>query len=380
MHVPAPPSASSDPADLSFRERRLLGRLVLPGGALAVALPLWLHAASPFLGAFDQAALPVLLGLLAALSVLSWTRLPLGWTETALVSVLNGFAVLRLGNLLADSTLAAGERAALLSTTLPWTIVALMLNAWVFPGMAALRLNFMVLCGLVLCMLAWWPQGTGPERLYLLTTLVQLVLATLAVLAAQLVATRHTSLVTRLARQAMADAHTDVLTGLPNRRALMLALEGLAEPLSMDGPRLVAALVDVDHFKRINDDHGHPRGDEVLRALAVQLRGHQPAGGVVGRYGGEEFLCLLHLPDETAALEFCERLRSRVSREPLAGLPITVSVGVAVMGAPVHGPTLLDAADEALYQAKRAGRNRVHLAAPVAERYERQRSPVALKT
>ncbi|MBZ9751309.1 diguanylate cyclase [Deinococcus sp. HMF7620] len=366
MHVPRLPRGPFDPAELSLRERRLFTRLILPGGALALAVPLWLHAQTPYLCIYDQQLLPVMMVALLLLGLLSWTRLPLFWIEIAMVAVLNSFIVSRLGYMLAVPTL--HDRAALLSPTLPWTLVTLLLNAWVFPGSLAVRLNFALLCSLVLCMLAWWPAEATSEQPYLISALVQLVLAVLAVLAAQVVVNRHTSLVSRLTRQALQEAHTDALTGLPNRRALLHALDGLTRPMTMVGPRLAAALVDVDHFKRVNDEHGHPRGDEVLRALAVHLRAQQPAGGVVGRYGGEEFLCLLMVPDEAAALEFCERLRSRMTREPLAGLPITVSVGLAVVGAPVHVPTLLDAADEALYQAKHAGRNRVHLAGSVQSR------------
>jgi diguanylate cyclase (GGDEF)-like protein len=160
----------------------------------------------------------------------------------------------------------------------------------------------------------------------------------------------------------------DELTGLVNRRALLDKAWGeLRRAIRYEQP-LSAMLIDVDHFKRINDQHGHPVGDEVLRVLAARFRDSVRDVDLVSRYGGEEFIVLM--PQTTgreAASSLAERLRKRVSREPvptMAGpLTVTVSVGVAEgRSADAEPQELFARADVALYQAKREGRDRVVLA------------------
>jgi diguanylate cyclase (GGDEF)-like protein len=124
------------------------------------------------------------------------------------------------------------------------------------------------------------------------------------------------------------------------------------------------ALLDLDHFKHINDVHGHEAGDEVLRMAARVLRKHSRRGDLLCRFGGEEFLLVCPGADLQAATKAAERLRSKIADEPIvrAGYQgrLTVSIGVAVRGPGMLGMDgLLKAADEALYAAKQAGRNRV---------------------
>jgi diguanylate cyclase (GGDEF)-like protein len=154
---------------------------------------------------------------------------------------------------------------------------------------------------------------------------------------------------------------TDELTGLPNRRGLERAMAGAAVGQAS------LLLLDVDHFKRLNDTHGHVAGDAGLRHLGSVLRRGLREGDVAARIGGEEFA--LWLPDTAleAALEVAERVRSAVEATPLrwqgAEIPMTCSVGVStypeIVGAVV---SLYPAADAALYRAKRGGRNRVTVA------------------
>ena len=132
---------------------------------------------------------------------------------------------------------------------------------------------------------------------------------------------------------------------------------------------LALLLVDVDYFKRVNDNHGHLIGDEVLRALATELRQQVRESDVVGRFGGEEFTVLLPRTDTAGACRIAERLRRSASglTVPAAHvrIQVTVSIGVAVLGQ--HGNDLFEvlaAADLALYRAKDAGRNQVQLYAP----------------
>jgi diguanylate cyclase (GGDEF)-like protein len=130
--------------------------------------------------------------------------------------------------------------------------------------------------------------------------------------------------------------------------------------------------VDVDHFKRVNDRHGHLIGDQVLRSLATELRQQVRESDVVGRFGGEEFTILLPRTDATEACGIAERLRTsagllRVCASE-ARINVTVSIGVAVLGQ--HGGDLFEllaAADVALYRAKDAGRNTVRLYAKASE-------------
>jgi diguanylate cyclase (GGDEF)-like protein len=152
----------------------------------------------------------------------------------------------------------------------------------------------------------------------------------------------------------------DDLTGVGNRRRLDrdLAIE------ASNGDTPVAVIkVDVDHFKRINDAHGHDAGDQVLRAVADVLRSEVRTGDVVYRYSGEEFCVLLAQTNTTEAGQVAERIRFSVSRMALAGdEPLTVSIGVA-LGKGAHVAQTMQRADEALFKSKNGGRDRVTLAA-----------------
>lgn len=154
---------------------------------------------------------------------------------------------------------------------------------------------------------------------------------------------------------------TDPLTGLPNRRAFAAALQGGMEKSLSDGQRLSVAVLDIDHFKTINDLHGHAQGDQVLRELASLLRTQFSARGMAARYGGEEFVMLW--PGSTAdeARLQCEFIRQAVALLPM-GLPVSVSIGVTEFRR--HDDSteaLFKRADEALYTAKRSGRDQVQV-------------------
>jgi diguanylate cyclase (GGDEF)-like protein len=163
-------------------------------------------------------------------------------------------------------------------------------------------------------------------------------------------------------RRMRALAMTDELTGAPNRRAVLTRLDALLEAT---GPGCSVALLDLDHFKSINDQHGHPAGDEVLRTIAVRLRSAVAEPAFFGRLGGEEFLVVLPGADAAAARDAGERLREAIlgldaGRWLPDGRRLTASVGTATQRS--GGETssaLLQRADAALYEAKRSGRNRV---------------------
>jgi diguanylate cyclase (GGDEF)-like protein len=160
-------------------------------------------------------------------------------------------------------------------------------------------------------------------------------------------------------------AATDGLTGLPNKRAVTDTLKRMFAQASTTGTALSLLLIDLDHFKRINDQHGHPVGDEVLANVGATLRGALRNWDFAGRNGGEEFTIILPGAGVPAALEVAERVRSAIGeiRLPGAELSVTASVGVAAFPDHASTPERLERlADSALYLAKRQGRNRVEVA------------------
>jgi diguanylate cyclase (GGDEF)-like protein len=160
--------------------------------------------------------------------------------------------------------------------------------------------------------------------------------------------------------QKRSDSIFDVLTGLPNRRGMELRLEGLRTGARRGQAPVAMLLCDLDHFKSINDEHGHPRGDQVLvdvgEAISRALRQTEQ----VYRVGGEEFLVLLPGCDLEHAVPVAERVRATIAASRPAGLAVTASIGVtAAAGEGIDVDSLFRIADAALYDAKRAGRNRV---------------------
>ena len=155
-------------------------------------------------------------------------------------------------------------------------------------------------------------------------------------------------------------ASTDALTGLPNRRSLDDAMAVQLTLAAQEARPFAVLMLDLDHFKAINDTHGHATGDAVLRAFAERLEGELRRSDSCARYGGEEFVVVLGDTPLELALEVAERLRRAVGETPLVpGLTATVSVG-ATCHRPGDGMAdLLARADAALYDAKRAGRDRV---------------------
>lgn len=165
---------------------------------------------------------------------------------------------------------------------------------------------------------------------------------------------------------AEAAANTDALTGLPNRRHTLAFLERALVGARENGAPLAVAIFDIDHFKRINDVHGHGVGDAVIRRVAQRARASLREEDMVGRFGGEEFVCILQRSSAQAAELVAERIRQAIEgsgRSTDDVPPATVSIGVAVYAGEAGVEDLLQRADEALYVAKREGRNRLRMAA-----------------
>src|SRR4051794_37510570 len=155
------------------------------------------------------------------------------------------------------------------------------------------------------------------------------------------------------------DATLDPLTGLSNRKALRLRFDELRRQAELADSAIGVVVLDIDHFKAVNDTYGHPRGDVVLQAVAFELRRALREGEMVYRLGGEEFLVLLRGAEALACESIAERLRAAIAAARPTGLEITASLGVSVATDGVEYATLFAQADAALYEAKRQGRNRV---------------------
>jgi diguanylate cyclase len=163
-------------------------------------------------------------------------------------------------------------------------------------------------------------------------------------------------------------ALTDLLTDLPNRRAAEERLQKEKARILRDGQRFALALVDLDHFKMVNDRYGHAVGDDILKAVARRFESGLREGDWVARWGGEEFLFVLHGSSEEEATRIMERLAAQFRMAPLqtsiGDISLSFSAGVAAFGSgDIETQTMLEEIDQALYRAKAEGRDQVKLAA-----------------
>ncbi len=192
---------------------------------------------------------------------------------------------------------------------------------------------------------------------------------------ARRLAAAHTQLVRQvetidlLRADLVEQAARDPLTGLHNRRYLLEHFAPMLASARLAGGTLAVALFDIDHFKAVNDDHGHLAGDTVLIAMAERIQELAPVGALVARWGGEEFFVALPGADATAGVRFAESLRVRCALDTIDinGLPICCTISCGVATYPSSGTTMDElflAADLAMYEAKKAGRNVVRQANP----------------
>ena len=169
--------------------------------------------------------------------------------------------------------------------------------------------------------------------------------------------------------QLRAMARRDSLTGIHNRRSLIELGISELERARRYGRPFVAAMIDVDFFKRVNDAHGHAVGDEVLRAVVKTTSDLLRGSDLLGRWGGEEFVVLLPETDHVAAAHVLERARAAIAANPFSvgktlKVQVTISIGIAEWTGIESLETLVERADQACYAAKRAGRNRIEQAPP----------------
>ncbi|HFD79187.1 MAG TPA: diguanylate cyclase [Gammaproteobacteria bacterium] len=169
---------------------------------------------------------------------------------------------------------------------------------------------------------------------------------------------KHLQLEQKLLRR---QVERDALTGVSSRTSLLHELRGAIARAAKTGQPLSLVMVDLDHFKEVNDRHGHLVGDKVLREVASRIKAALREFDMVGRYGGEEFVVLLEDTSPHTALQIAERIRTRIASEPIhvAGLDLdlTISQGLARYQDGDDSRSLLERADAAMYRAKQAGRN-----------------------
>ena len=171
--------------------------------------------------------------------------------------------------------------------------------------------------------------------------------------------------VTESEAQLVRIATTDPLTGIFNRRHFMSLMARELNRAERYGTTFSFLILDIDHFKRINDTYGHPVGDEAIKAMAGAASKHLRPTDVIGRFGGEEFVVLLPHTDEPGAIIAAERIREAVAQVMVeAGdkvVTFTVSIGATTYARKVKAEQILECADQALYAAKQGGRNQVRV-------------------
>jgi diguanylate cyclase (GGDEF)-like protein len=225
------------------------------------------------------------------------------------------------------------------------------------------------------------PDGTGRLRLALLgpagtktltsgEVLIGVILGVFVLVALALIVPLLRDL-QRLHDRAASQAKTDELTGLPNRRRFDEILARELERAKRFGRPFSLLLLDLDDFKKVNDTYGHLQGDQVLRTVAKALAAESREIDEPARFGGEEFAVALPETDVRGAEKAAERIRTRIASTPISlegrGAKVSVTVSIGISGTPDHprdARALVGLADEALYAAKREGKNRTVRAAP----------------
>jgi diguanylate cyclase (GGDEF)-like protein len=238
-------------------------------------------------------------------------------------------------------------------------------TAWAHTALMCVALSVFAATGLTMALPQWpWPwAATPPTELHHALMLSSLALSILSSFVLGYI------VVMRLVRRLEHLSHHDGLTGLLNRRAIEAQLDREVQRLQRFNEPFSVLLVDIDHFKRINDRLGHAAGDAVLAAVAHTLQAQAREVDRVARYGGEEFCVVLPHTLHEGALQAAERLRLAVSQINVPWgdehVAVTISTGLVCANATTETlPMLLRRADEALYAAKGAGRNQVVSAPP----------------
>ena len=304
-------------------------------GTAAIALALLI--ATPWLGWWTF--------ILLALSIANVVNVGRRMETSAHPERISAYGVLITLLLLATGVILSGGPR---SPALPWLVLPAAMVAARFRSQVVIAAVALTVAVIAAATLGVHTAATIRDPVPVIATLALLAAVVSIVLALQAAELHHRS-----------EAILDPLTGLLNRHALVPRFLELSLQARVTNQPVCVMLCDVDNFKAINDDHGHDRGDAVLRDLAYTLRKHLRSFELVYRLGGEEFLVVLPGLDLAGGVEVGERLRAAVEQAQPSGIPITISLGVsAAIGVHVDYESMFKAADTALYEAKRAGRNR----------------------
>lgn len=340
------------------------------GAGLIYALTAAIMAHSAWLGLISAEVLGLLLGCMAATFLLFFVLVRSGWSQRfddpvlamphGMVSIL----IIVLAYVLIGEY--RGDTIILLAQAVAVAMFRLRPRQCLFLGGWAALCVSVAQFGLV------W---SGEPGFSLQRGLTHFTVSTVSLMALAVVAMWISAMRVRISRQsdelrqtlvqAQALATTDMLTGLLNRRAMTDQLESELARVSRSGNPVCVALIDIDHFKKVNDHYGHRMGDEVLRSFASLAQGDLRQVDQLGRWGGEEFLLMMPHVDASQAWVAVERLRNRIAAHPMGdsgNLTVTISAGLAQFS---HGESLdrwIERADQALYQAKQSGRNRCLIA------------------
>ncbi|WP_054520135.1 GGDEF domain-containing protein [Thermanaerothrix daxensis] len=355
--IPAPAETPFEITRRWERRRRYFYLFASLAGIPSI-LAVWLqhHTDNPFIAI----TYPVLiLAGLAWSAALLWPRIPLAWIERTVLLTISLLFLSKLVYLLFFTPNLASVWAEVEAVF--WVFAFIFVIGYIaLPRHLALGLSVFHL--VVTSVLGLWRFWDGPSLLGVEFLRLEVRIAGLSFLLFVLARTKDEFSRTLLAANQMHQmAHTDSLTQLPNRRGLNRLLE---EHLARRKPFTVI-LVDIDHFKLINDTFGHESGDVILRQVGECLQRQIRAGDVIGRWGGEEFLILAAEQEAQSALQLAQRLRETVEGFDFnQGIPVTASFGVTLSREQDTPDSLIKRADLALYRAKHNGRNRVEWEAP----------------
>ncbi len=318
-------------------------------GLLSVIL-VWLNYKEERL--FIRNFYPVLMGILVVcIAALAWKRIPLHWVEYSLQTLLSLFYLSNYVFILQfPDTLSARTELEAVFWAMAFLIVigyAIMVNHTIALWLAFGYIFLALLLGSILLL---------PEHylLFLETLRLEIRLLMMAMITFVLAKAKDDMITVQSELLRMdALANTDFLTGLPNRRMLSIMIE---EHLRLHLP-IALLLIDIDHFKSINDTHGHEIGDTALIRVAHTLRLHLREGDMVSRWGGEEFLALICTNQQMEIMAIAECMRCGVENLQFDSFSLTISIGATVVREHEAIEIALKRVDHALYEAKANGRN-----------------------
>jgi diguanylate cyclase (GGDEF)-like protein len=343
-------------------------RNLLLAGVLGIVAIWWMEVSSTHIAPWDRWAYPaMLLAFGASSALLTWWPQWAKWVRLATVATFNGYLVMCMLMGLFSSLAPVSLYQAI--TNVYWLPLGYGCAFVFLSKRAALSLSALLYAStfgpILWCLHMGTVPASWPADLPAILNNVAVANLVYVVLLLAISHLRQSVRQTRAHALAMEHvAHTDLLTGLPNRRGLAEHLAVGTALAQREVQSLSVMLIDVDHFKQVNDTHGHAVGDTVLFDLAGVLAPLLRASDRIGRWGGEEFLVVVPATRLKTAADLAERLRAAVAAHAFPqGLRLTISVGVAECGMNDTVEQLLVRADTALYAAKQAGRNRVNAAA-----------------